>query len=218
MHPLTNLPPSAPGIETAFVFPDYDAKQPRFPAGANVDVVLGLHNSASQPYNISAIMGSLNSPLDFGIYVQNFTLQGYGVQVDPDGEASVLYTFRPDAALHPREFTVALTVFYTAAQGGISSTTFFNQTIEIVEPPRTIDAEIIFLWFLMLGTVGFLLYKAYAYVFKLLGGKSRGRKKAAAPSSASSDDWITGTALHLERKKAERVAAKAKAAAEGKTD
>eukprot|EP00951_Prasinocladus_malaysianus_P015737 scaffold121304_cov43-Prasinocladus_malaysianus.AAC.1 len=87
-------------------------------------------------------MGSLNSPLDFGIYVQNFTLTNYGLKVDPDGQASLLYKFRPDAALHPREFTVALTVFYTTSQGAMSTSTFFNSTIEIVEPPRTIDSEI----------------------------------------------------------------------------
>lgn len=40
-----------------------------------VTVLLGLHNEASEMYNVSAILGSLNSPTDFSIFVQNFTNQ-----------------------------------------------------------------------------------------------------------------------------------------------
>jgi hypothetical protein len=40
-----------------------------------IKVVLGIHNDGSEPYNISGIMGSLNSPTDFSMYIQNFTQQ-----------------------------------------------------------------------------------------------------------------------------------------------
>ena len=40
-----------------------------------VNVVLGFHNEATEAYNVTAIMGSLNSPTDFAIHVQNFTQQ-----------------------------------------------------------------------------------------------------------------------------------------------
>ena len=40
-----------------------------------VDVVLGLHNSAGEAFNITHIAGSINSPKAFYYYVQNFTLQ-----------------------------------------------------------------------------------------------------------------------------------------------
>lgn len=175
--------------------------------------MVGFHNGASTAYNISAIMGSLNSPLDFGIYVQNFTHQAYGIQVDPDGEASVLYTFRPDAALHPREFQVALTVFYTSSQGQMSSTTFFNSTVEIVEPPRSIDGEILFLWFLLFSAVGFAGYKTYQVISKFLGISGKGKKKAAPPADLTSDEWLQGTAIYAERKQAKKAKAKQQQAA-----
>lgn len=212
-HPLTNMPPPVPTVETAFVFPKYAAPKPQFPAGASVDVLVGFRNGANEPYNVTAIMGSLNSPLDFSIYVQNFTHQAYGLRVEPADEGSFLYTFRPDPALHPREFTVALTVFYTNAAGQMSSTTFFNSTIEIVEAPRTIDSEILMLWAMLLGGVGFAVFKAYTFAMKLLGKKGGKGKRRSVPVDTSSDDWLTGTALGAERKKAEKAAASKAAAA-----
>lgn len=175
-------------------------------------MLVGFRNGANEPYNVSAIMGSLNSPLDFSIYVQNFTHQTYGLQIEPADEGSFTYQFRPDPALHPREFTVALTVFYTSTSGAMSSTTFFNSTIEIVEAPRTIDSEILFLWAMLLASVGFAGYKAYMVVMKLLGRKTGKKKGRSAPADTTSDDWLQGTSVHAERKKAEK-AAKAKESA-----
>jgi hypothetical protein len=34
-----------------------------------------MRNDGSEPYNVSAIMGSLNSPVDFKRYFYNFTQQ-----------------------------------------------------------------------------------------------------------------------------------------------
>jgi len=48
---------------------------------------------------------------------------------------------------------VALTAFYNTETQGFA-TTFFNKTITIVEQPRIIDFELIFLWLLMLGLLG----------------------------------------------------------------
>lgn len=48
---------------------------------------------------------------------------------------------------------VALTAFYNTETQGFA-TTFFNKTITIVEQPRLIDLELIFLWLLMLSLMG----------------------------------------------------------------
>lgn len=49
---------------------------------------------------------------------------------------------------------VALTVFY-AAEGGANyyANTFFNRTIDIVETPKWVDTELLFLWLLLLAAV-----------------------------------------------------------------
>lgn len=38
-----------------------------------IKVVVSAHNDNSKPYNLTAIMASLNSPMDFSMYIQNFT-------------------------------------------------------------------------------------------------------------------------------------------------
>jgi len=40
-----------------------------------VDVVIGLHNSAGEVFNVTHIAGSINAPQAFQYYVQNFTFQ-----------------------------------------------------------------------------------------------------------------------------------------------
>jgi hypothetical protein len=40
---------------------------------AQVEVVVGLHNDGAEAYNLTMIAGSLNSPVDFTVYVQNFS-------------------------------------------------------------------------------------------------------------------------------------------------
>ncbi len=94
---LAALPPSG-DLTAHYVFPSYPSKQ--FPAGkmvratcsarcalqsqvckrcgavhtlAQVEVVVGLHNDGAEAYNLTMIAGSLNSPVDFTVYVQNFS-------------------------------------------------------------------------------------------------------------------------------------------------
>lgn len=42
---------------------------------AQVKVVVGIRNDAAEAYNISSIMGSVNSPADFKTYIHNLTHQ-----------------------------------------------------------------------------------------------------------------------------------------------
>lgn len=37
--------------------------------------MISAHNDASKAYNLTAIVASLNSPMDFSMYIQNFTHQ-----------------------------------------------------------------------------------------------------------------------------------------------
>lgn len=65
--------------------------------------------------------------------------------VNPGEEVSVEYGFTPNPLLTPTEFTVALTLFYEDTKGEFFSTTFFNSTIDIVEKPKLIDTDLIFM-------------------------------------------------------------------------
>lgn len=44
-----------------------------FPLSLQITAVISAHNDNTKPYNLTAIVASLNSPMDFSMYIQNFT-------------------------------------------------------------------------------------------------------------------------------------------------
>lgn len=214
-HPLTDLPAGGE-ISTVHFFPDHPTKA--FPAGDKIKVVLGIHNDGVEAYNISGIMGSLNSPTDFATYIQNFTQQLYFEMVNPGEEVSVEFGFTPNPLLPPNQFTVALTVFYEDTKGGFYSSTFFNATIDIVETPKLVDTDLIFMT-LTLGAIftliGYWLYKQFGGSLNSLVKKP---KKAATAkkvqTAADKDEWVKGTGYDLHKRAAAKKAAAAKKPAE----
>jgi hypothetical protein len=67
----------------------------------------------------------------------------------------VEYKFLPDPRVEPRDWTIALTAFYSDSQGNWYSSTFFNQTVNIVEVKKLVDWELLFLIVLFAGALGF---------------------------------------------------------------
>lgn len=74
--------------------------------------------------------------------------------LEPGQELSVEYAFLPAKALPPRDFALALTLFYSDKRMVMKSNTFFNSTVEIVEVKRFIDTDLLFLYLLLLSIFG----------------------------------------------------------------
>ncbi|BDA50247.1 probable translocon-associated protein subunit alpha [Coccomyxa sp. Obi] len=194
-HPLSDLPAPLEGVQTVFWLPEYPEKQ--FPAGALVEAVVGLHNNANERLNITAIMGSLNNAQAFHQYFQNFTYQPQQAFVGPGEEAAVSYYFMPDESFPAREFQVALTVFYNTPSGTYSST-FFNQTIDIVEVPSFIDIQGLFLLLPLLGLIAGAAYlvKSALEKYGILKPKKGTRKvevKKRVAAAGEENEWLKGT-------------------------
>lgn len=66
-------------------------------------------------------------------------------------EATFPYAFRPDKNLIPMELRVALTVFYGNDEGDMFATTFFNESVDIIEKPKIIDYEILWMYVVLLS-------------------------------------------------------------------
>lgn len=216
-HPLSNLPP--PGsITTGFFFPGNEAK--RFTVGETVKVVAGIRNEASEAYNITAILGSVNMASDFRLYVQNFTEQVYHQPINAGDELSVEYKFAADPripTLGTDSFVLALTVLYHDNAGKYFSNTFFNQTVTIVDVKRLIDWELVFLFIILGGLAAGGAYIAYSYAaphLQTLGVVKKGKKTKKVEGSAADhhDDWVKGTIYDTHAKK--RAASFAKKQAE----
>jgi hypothetical protein len=187
VHPLTDMPEASPDVITAHFF----TESPHTMAvGKETTVVIGLINNGEHSINITRAMGSLNSPANFDMYVQNFTMRGYQPQVEiPAGEErAVEFTFTPREDIEPVDFIVCLTVFYEDDEETFSSQ-FFNQTVKFYEPPTEMTAESVGNMVMGAVVVAALLY----YVASLFGGKKGGRARTEQKSkeiSGADDEWI----------------------------
>lgn len=123
-HPLTDMPPSAEDVESSPFFPDHTDQ--KFPIGEVVTALCHFTNDGPTYYNVSAIMGSLNSPFEFSHHFQNYSYKSFGTVVKPGEEITFKYTFQLHKELEPVDYQLAITVFYESEQHSFS-TTFFNQ-------------------------------------------------------------------------------------------
>lgn len=173
-----------------------------------------------------------------------------GEELLPGQETSVEYNFYLNPILAGRDFGVAVALLYTgkadakAAKDGEAPppppqfvAVAFNQTVDVVEPPRLVDTEAIFM-FAVLGALGLgVLYFAWAVMAERLGlpapsavlgldgpaGGAKGgagaaaaaaaaaaAKKAAAKSAVDDDEWVKGTSYDLAAKRKRQQAATAR--------
>tara|TARA_B100000609_G_C17072092_1_gene359657 strand:- start:66 stop:725 length:660 start_codon:yes stop_codon:yes gene_type:complete len=193
-HPLTNMPPSQPKVKVSYMFPDHPDHA--FPAGELVTALVGIRNEGKYQVAVQGVMGSLNSPRDFGIYVHNFTGQMYqDVKLAHGEETTLLYRFMPDASLYALDFTVALTAFYTI--GDIEAAdTFFNQTVSIVTGGAGFDLQVLSIYLMLLAVLAVPLYLGYRAAVKagLIKAAPAAAPKKVERGTArdASEEWLKG--------------------------
>uniref|UniRef100_A0A7S0YXF5 Translocon-associated protein subunit alpha n=1 Tax=Polytomella parva TaxID=51329 RepID=A0A7S0YXF5_9CHLO len=212
-HPLTNLPPSGQ-ISTGVYFPEHPNK--KFPTGELAKVAVNIRNEANKAYNITAIMGSIHPISDPSVYFYNFTQQIYLQVVKPDDELTVEYSFLVHRELPPRDYLVALTVFYEEPTGAFRATTFFNSTIDAVEVSKGLfDFQLFFLFVMFLAVlagVAFLMYDYIEPYVKASPVAVKAKKSTAAtPAPVRNDDeWVSGTqyAKFVKRRDAPKASSK----------
>jgi hypothetical protein len=72
-------------------------------------------------------------------------------------EVSLEYKFRIAPQVPTRDFSVAVHLVYEdVGNPSFYSSTVFNGTVEIVEKPRLVDTEGIFMYMMILGTLGLI--------------------------------------------------------------
>lgn len=193
MHPLTNMPDGSSDIKTSYYFPKHPDQ--KFPIGEMVTVLCHLSNEGQYPYNITAIMGSLNSPVDFSFHIQNYSYKPLGVVVKSGEEYTFDYQFQLHQNLEPVEYALAHTIFYEDDSESFS-TTFFNRTVELYYPNSEYDLETIGqLSFSFIATlvIGFLVYYSCGPEGKQFS-KSKstfGTRKVRKQSTEADDtEWV----------------------------
>eukprot|EP00640_Fibrocapsa_japonica_P002800 CAMPEP_0113933522 /NCGR_PEP_ID=MMETSP1339-20121228/556_1 /TAXON_ID=94617 /ORGANISM="Fibrocapsa japonica" /LENGTH=273 /DNA_ID=CAMNT_0000934809 /DNA_START=43 /DNA_END=864 /DNA_ORIENTATION=+ /assembly_acc=CAM_ASM_000762 len=194
-HPLTDMPDASPGITTQYYFPEYPDQ--RFPIGDSVTVLCHFENAGDEEYNVTAIMGSLNSPFDFNFHVQNYSLKPIGLTVGPGMEFTFEYNFQIHPNLEPVEYVVATTIFYEDEEESFSST-FFNSTVELFYPTAALSLwDMVKLVVTLVGG-GAVVWFCLTYILppspSAQGKKAAKRAKAVergTKKSARDDDWTS---------------------------
>jgi len=77
-----------------YFFNFYRHADQKFPIGETVTVLCHLSNEGQLPYNVTAIMGSMNSPFDFNFHIQNYSYKPFGIVVKPGEEVTFEYQFQ----------------------------------------------------------------------------------------------------------------------------
>merc|ERR1711934_621045 len=176
---LTDKPAASADVSTAFVFPDHPTR--RFVIGQPVQVLVGLKNLGSSTLNVTTIAGAFNSPVDVRQFVQNFTEQGVNVTVAPESAMTFAYTFAPDPRHEPVKLLFAASIFYQDAETGQKySSTFFNSTVELIEPPASVDTKTIFSW---VGLTSVVAIVALIAIKVSSGNEEKGKRE-------EENDWL----------------------------
>jgi hypothetical protein len=119
-----------------------------------VTALITVRNTHSAAVNVTYISGSIANPSDFSILLDNFTIAAFHVPVKEHSERSFEYHLQTHANMPHRDFRIALTVFYEDMAGKSKhATTFFNQSVEVVEAEQLIDTEA----FALFGTLAAIL-------------------------------------------------------------
>ncbi|CAI8615173.1 unnamed protein product [Vicia faba] len=140
--------PFAPGIETICVFPKNIARLVK--GGEEAELLVGLKNDGQSSLNVVAIKASVHLPFDHQLLVQNLTVQVFNNgSVPSSAQATFPYIFSVSKFLQPGPFDLVGTIIYEIDQHPYQNT-FYNGTIEVVEPGVLFSMESVFLF--TLGT------------------------------------------------------------------
>jgi len=201
------LEPS-PDVQTSFVFPQ--SLEKRFTSGKPIDILIGFTNTGDKSFNVTSISASLMYPLDWRVYIQNYTKKAESGLVAPKTTATFLYSFFPDPFLEPREFGLTTNIFYSNEDGTTNFTSVaYNSTITLVEANEPVDLQTFFMYVGIIGIaglVGFIVFQS----LNGLSGKKQKRPKIETGTQKSNvldADWLEGTAATRSpaQKKAKRA-------------
>lgn len=192
----------ATDVKTSVIFPD--APDKRFVQGEEVTVLLGFHNTGTKEYNITYIGGHFHSLLDFGYFIQNFSVREVGARVGAGEQVSVEYRFKPDISLEPTEFIFSSWIFYNnTANQQVFRNFYVNSTVELLEKRSQLDAKTLFQYLLFAAVVGLI---GYTFVQVSASGKKLQRAVGRSTKSKNTAPAEWDTQIYKPATKAKAIA------------
>lgn len=196
-HILTDMPDPADDVVVSCHLPPI-AKDSKFRPGDIVDALIGLSNEGELPVTVTAVAGAFVHPLDPSVHYQNFSEFPYNVTVFPQDTWTVLYKFRSDPRLEPRELGMFLRIFYRDAEGTNFSTTAFNGTFILSEFPDKVDARTFFTYTGVAAAVVLLGIVFYKPIKQTFGGPKSGQAKKSG-ATMDGNEYLPQVVTEWER-------------------
>ena len=164
-----------------------------------VDILVTFSNQAHVHLNLTSIQGSVNSPIAFNSYIENLTAVEYDTLVAPGKEATLKYTFKPNAALVGRKFQLAHVLTYKTGQY-VMHKTVFNSTVNFTEPRTSLfDSTTLLLLIQLLGIIsvgGFYGMKE----LEKRGLLKLDKKEVKEVKTRKPEDWLPGSFMAAQDK------------------
>ncbi|KAF1847002.1 uncharacterized protein K460DRAFT_363115 [Cucurbitaria berberidis CBS 394.84] len=157
--------------------------------GHATEARLSITNDEPTPIGVIIVGGSLIQEVSGqSQIVRNLTNQRYSIEIPAGQEETVPYTFSTE--LHPQNLRLQLVTVLKDAKGAFYTVPVYNETVSIVEAPTSFfDPQIIFLYLVLLGAFGGIVYFIYntwiTTFFPQKKGRGKGGERAKKSSAGS---------------------------------
>merc|ERR1712137_1054140 len=196
--------PGSPDADTTYVFPDVNEEEGFYP-GSISHVVLGFKNQGQRPYGFTGIGGSLYYYMDSSYVLENYTAIKYDVTIQPGEEFSFTYPFRLHPMLSEGQYGLRFTALYRDEFNTYAST-FFNETIHVLEPHRELHIQDILQFGLIIVVLGLAVFGIVKYV----GGSRKQKFSNKAVEEHNPEDWLPDHIKKKNKKKKKKKNSKKK--------
>eukprot|EP01127_Copromyxa_protea_P003419 TRINITY_DN13233_c0_g1_i1.p1 TRINITY_DN13233_c0_g1~~TRINITY_DN13233_c0_g1_i1.p1 ORF type:complete len:246 (-),score=68.42 TRINITY_DN13233_c0_g1_i1:94-831(-) len=187
---------ASPDVETSYVFPRYPDNA--LPLGKPLEVVFGFKNNGFHTFNVTVFYASLMYPQAPEVHMQNFTVRRQN-QIVRSGESwSFSYWFMPDPLLEPKDYYFVGSVEYKDEDNTNFTSTWFKDSIVLVEAESALDMATIFsslLGFAILGGAAFVVFKTFVPTPVAKVYKSKKNNGAVKKEKVVDNDWGNNNAI-----------------------
>lgn len=180
-------------VESTYWFPDNPTLE--FTPGKPAPCIIGLRNTGPDAINASVGNAHLAFAHEPSTILYNFTMGFFFNKViPPGGETTVEYDIFFPHKLPPREFLLTVNAVLNDNDKEAVSVLVLNENINVVEPNKLIDFELLSLYLILAGILGFAAWSAYEFAMNK-GWIKKSKKKVVVTKSKPSDkaEWLKGT-------------------------
>ncbi|KAF1941491.1 hypothetical protein EJ02DRAFT_347818 [Clathrospora elynae] len=180
--------PQTPNLNVAVAvsFPQSEIFGVKLINGHATEARLSISNKEPTPIGVTIVGGSLIEEVGGkSQIVRNLTSQRYSIEIPAGAEETVPYKFSTD--VHPRALRLQLVTILRDSNKVLHTVSAYNETVTVLEAPTSFfDPQILFLYLVVLGAFGGIVYFVYNTWISSFFPQKKGRGKGGERAKRSS--------------------------------